>query len=58
VLEMAGRHDEATKVLAGFIASHPDFRIDGDYLQLLRAPVYSDCREQVLEALVSAGYRG
>jgi DNA-binding SARP family transcriptional activator/Tfp pilus assembly protein PilF len=58
VLEMAGRHDEATKVLAEFIASHPGFRIDGDYLQLLRAPVYNDCREQVLEALVSAGYRG
>jgi TolB-like protein/Flp pilus assembly protein TadD len=58
VLEMAGRHDEATKVLAEFIASHPGFRIDGDYLQLPRAPVYNDCREQVLEALVSAGYRG
>ena len=58
VLEMDGRHDEATKVLAEFIASHPGFRIDGDYLQLLRAPVYNDCREQVLEALASAGYRG
>jgi tetratricopeptide (TPR) repeat protein len=58
VLEMDGRHDEATKVLAEFIASHPGLRIDGEYLQLLRAPVYSDRRRQALEALASAGYRG
>jgi tetratricopeptide (TPR) repeat protein len=58
VLQMDGRHDEATKVLAEFIASHPGLRIDGEYLQLLRAPVYNDCRGQVLEALASAGYRG
>jgi DNA-binding SARP family transcriptional activator/TolB-like protein/Tfp pilus assembly protein PilF len=58
VLEMDGRHDEAAKVLAEFIASHPGFRIDGEYLQLLRAPVYNGCRAQVLEALTSAGSRG
>jgi DNA-binding SARP family transcriptional activator/TolB-like protein/Tfp pilus assembly protein PilF len=58
VLEMDGRHDEATKVLAAFIASHPGFRIDGDYLQLLRAPVYNDCHGQVLEALANAGRGG
>ena len=57
VLEMDGHHDEATKVLAEFIASHPGLRIDGEYLTLLRAPVYNDCRGQVLEALANAGYR-
>ena len=56
-LEMDGRHDEATKILAEFIASHPGLRIDGEHLQLLRAPVYNDCRGQVLEALSNAGYR-
>ena len=57
-LEMDGRHDEATKILAEFIASRPGLRIDGEYLQLLRAPVYNNCRGQVLEALSNAGYRG
>ena len=56
-LEMDGRHEEATKTLADFIASHPGLRIDGEHLQLLRAPVYNDCRGQVLEALSNAGYR-
>ncbi len=55
VLEMNDRHDEAAKVLAEFIASHPGLHIDGEHLQLLRAPVYNDCREQVLKALASAG---
>jgi hypothetical protein len=58
VLEMDDHHDEATKVLTEFMAGHPGFRIDGDYLQLLRAPIYNDCRQQVLKALASAGYRG
>jgi DNA-binding SARP family transcriptional activator/tetratricopeptide (TPR) repeat protein len=53
-LEMDDRHDEATKVLADFTASHPGFRIDGEYLQLLRAPAYSDCRDRVLKALASS----
>jgi DNA-binding SARP family transcriptional activator/TolB-like protein len=57
VLQMDGRHDEAAKILTEFIAGHPGFRIDGDYLQLLRAPAYNDCREQVVEALASAGNR-
>ncbi len=57
-LEMDGRHDEAAKVLAEFIAVQPALLIDGEYLQLLRAPVYNDCRGQVLEALANARSRG
>jgi hypothetical protein len=54
---MNGGHDEASTVLARFVAAHPGLRINYGYLQMLRAPVYEDRRKQVLAALVSAGYR-
>ena len=53
-LEMDGRHLEATKTLAGFLARHPGLRIDGRYLRLLSAPVYAGRREEVLKALADA----
>jgi DNA-binding SARP family transcriptional activator/TolB-like protein/Tfp pilus assembly protein PilF len=56
-LEMNGGHDEASTVLARFVAAHPGIRINYGYLQMLRAPVYEDRRKQVLAALVNAGYR-
>jgi tetratricopeptide (TPR) repeat protein len=56
-LEMNGRHAEAAASLKDFMDRHSTLEVNEDYFQLLSAPVYSDCREQVLAALIRAGYR-
>ena len=55
--EMNGDHADATRQLTSFLDRHGGLRIDADYLRLLRAPAFADCREQLLAALTSAGYR-
>jgi DNA-binding SARP family transcriptional activator/TolB-like protein/Tfp pilus assembly protein PilF len=57
VLEMNGDHAQAVRRLTEYMDRHPGLRIDADYLRLLRAPAFADCRQQVLAALASAGYR-
>ena len=57
VLEMSGRHTEAAKLFWEFKDRYPALDVNDDYLLLLRAPVYDDCRKQVLAALASAERR-
>ena len=57
VLEMNDRHEEAAKALTEFMDRHPGLEVNDDYLQLLHAPAYADCRTQVLTALAGAGSR-
>jgi DNA-binding SARP family transcriptional activator/TolB-like protein/Tfp pilus assembly protein PilF len=56
-LEMNGDHAGAARQLTLFLDRRTGLRVDANYLRLLRAPAFADCREQVLAALAGAGYR-